>query len=585
MKKMLAVLLCITLAVSSFVVTMAAEPEIVCTVSNTSVKMGEEFTVTVSISGYAPIASGMLELQFDQSVMEYVGSEWLIGAGIEDFDPEFMNGVFMFFPLESHDINGDIFRFTLKASSNAPQAGNFDITVIPQFRDENDEDIAQGDSATFSINISCAEHAYGDLIPEAPAKCGVEGKKAHYECAVCHKLFDTEKLAITEEQLVIPALSHTAGADWQSDADDHWKLCANGCGTIMDKAAHEGGEATCKDQAACSICGAKYGSLDASNHTNTETRGAVEATCGADGYTGDVWCKDCNTKIADGEIIPATGEHVDADGEWESDGTNHWHTCGVCGAAFDKAAHKGGEATCSAKAICSVCETEYGELDPDNHVNTEIRDAVAATEEADGYTGDTWCKDCNTKIAEGRVVPKLDHTHSMVKTEAKPATHEDDGNIEYYTCSKCGKMYNDADGTRELTEADIVLEATGHTYSDEWASDADGHWHACGCGAKAGEATHELEVRNAKEATETEKGYTGDKVCKICGYIAEKGKEIPAKETIPETGENDALILWVSLIGASGMLAAAALAITKKRRAKKKQPKKKRGEVLPRRIF
>ena len=113
------------------------------------------------------------------------------------------------------------------------------------------------------------------------------------------------------------------------------------------------------------------------------------------------------------------------------------------------------------------------------------------------------------------------------------------------------------------------MEATGHTYSDEWASDADGHWHACGCGAKAGEATHELEVRNAKEATETEKGYTGDKVCKICGYIAEKGKEIPAKETIPETGENDALILWVSLIGASGMLAAAALAITKKRKAHK----------------
>lgn len=35
---------------------------------------------------------------------------------------------------------------------------------------------------------------------------------------------------------------------------------------------------------------------------------------------------------------------------------------------------------------------------------------------------------------------------------------------------------------------------------------------------------------NAKEATCTEVGYTGDKVCKWCGIVMEKGKEIPMKE-------------------------------------------------------
>ena len=35
---------------------------------------------------------------------------------------------------------------------------------------------------------------------------------------------------------------------------------------------------------------------------------------------------------------------------------------------------------------------------------------------------------------------------------------------------------------------------------------------------------------NAKEATCTEVGYTGDKVCKWCGIVIEKGKEIPMKE-------------------------------------------------------
>lgn len=48
-----------------------------------------------------------------------------------------------------------------------------------------------------------------------------------------------------------------------------------------------------------------YGELNASNHTGgTEVRGRVEATTSADGYTGDTYCKGCNTKIATGESIP-----------------------------------------------------------------------------------------------------------------------------------------------------------------------------------------------------------------------------------------------------------------------------------------
>ena len=38
------------------------------------------------------------------------------------------------------------------------------------------------------------------------------------------------------------------------------------------------------------------------------------------------------------------------------------------------------------------------------------------------------------------------------------------------------------------------------------------------------------ELKDAKEATCTEVGYTGDKVCKWCGIVIEKGKEIPMKE-------------------------------------------------------
>ena len=66
--------------------------------------------------------------------------------------------------------------------------------------------------------------------------------------------------------------------------------------------------------------------------------------------------------------------------------------------------HTGGEATCKSLAVCEVCGTEYGELDSENHTGeTEIRDAKEATSTATGYTGDTYCLDCETKIASGEV--------------------------------------------------------------------------------------------------------------------------------------------------------------------------------------
>jgi len=63
--------------------------------------------------------------------------------------------------------------------------------------------------------------------------------------------------------------------------------------------------------------------------------------------------------------------------------------------------HTGGEATCIAKATCSVCGEEYGEVDSDNHKNTEVRNVSSV------YSGDTWCIDCNQMIEEGTVLKVL----------------------------------------------------------------------------------------------------------------------------------------------------------------------------------
>ena len=111
-------------------------------------------------------------------------------------------------------------------------------------------------------------------------------------------------------------------------------------------------------------------------------------------------------------------EEIDALGhdfskEWTSDGENHWHKCSRCDAIDGKAAHSGGEATCSAKAKCEVCGAEYGELDAKNHTDLKHFPATAAT-----------------KTTEG--------------------------NIEYWYCEGCGKYYSDKDGTKEIKKADTV---------------------------------------------------------------------------------------------------------------------------------
>ncbi len=50
-----------------------------------------------------------------------------------------------------------------------------------------------------------------------------------------------------------------------------------------------------------------YSAAAYEDHTDTELRGAVEATAEKDGYTGDLWCKKCGIKVASGEVIPALG--------------------------------------------------------------------------------------------------------------------------------------------------------------------------------------------------------------------------------------------------------------------------------------
>ena len=68
----------------------------------------------------------------------------------------------------------------------------------------------------------------------------------------------------------------------QYDADGHWYKC-NGCEATTDKAAHEGGEATCTSPKACSVCEQPYGA--ANGHSMSDATCTDPKTCSVCGAT------------------------------------------------------------------------------------------------------------------------------------------------------------------------------------------------------------------------------------------------------------------------------------------------------------
>ncbi len=57
-----------------------------------------------------------------------------------------------------------------------------------------------------------------------------------------------------------------------------------------------------------------------------------------------------------------------------------------------------------------------------------------------------------TLLPSGTVCP-----HNLTKTDAKAATEAAEGNIEYWSCSLCGKYYSDANGKNEITLEETLL--------------------------------------------------------------------------------------------------------------------------------
>lgn len=102
--------------------------------------------------------------------------------------------------------------------------------------------------------------------------------------------------------------------------------------------------------------------------------------------------------------------------------------------------HTGGMATCTKKAICTICGKEYGELNPNNHSSATVHkeNEKNATCKEEGYTGDIVYDCCNTIKEKGKIIEKLEHRYDEGKI-TREATYEKEGEITY-TCTVCNEI-------------------------------------------------------------------------------------------------------------------------------------------------
>ena len=231
---------------------------------------------------------------------------------------------------------------------------------------------------------------------------------------------------------------------WRSDSFSHWHECSicKGKGDIaahtydqqVKTKAYEKSSATCLSGAtyymSC-VCGAKgtetfeIGDKDPDNHSgilnndwkSNDTNHWKEYACcrahaeEAAHTPGPAATEDAPQlcTVCSYELAPAL-EHTHVWGAWISNGDGtHTRTCAKDSSHTETNACSGGIATCQSSAICSVCNTAYGAKDMTNHTGgTEVRGSVEATTSTEGYTGDTYCKGCDTKLADGKTIPKKD---------------------------------------------------------------------------------------------------------------------------------------------------------------------------------
>ncbi len=363
---------------------------------------------------------------------------------------------------------GNTVDVTLNTENGYPVDTVFEV----RYKADKNHDTSSPAQVTVKA-YQCVEHVYGETL--------VSDEASHwYQCTVCGA------------KTGIAAHSYT---DKKFDGNGHWAVCACGAETHHDKHSLTANHNESRHWQEC-VCGYKTGETAHELTSKYDTAGHwQECECG---YATDKTDHSMESKSsADGHWDAcACGYKTDVAAHvWTDkfDTQNHWQECSGCGYQKDVTAHSltknvnetqhqvkcescgyktewenhtGGTATCTAKAVCSVCGESYGEL------AAHVADSNYKYN-ADGHW--TACDTCGTPMSnqEAHAGGTADCQHKAV-------------------CDVCGQPYGE-------------LDASNHTGGIRWAQTAETHqaFYLC-CGAAAGaEANH---------------SWNDGSVCTECGY-------------------------------------------------------------------
>ena len=310
------------------------------------------------------------------------------------------------------------------------------------------------------------------------------------------------------DTVVVEAKSHDFSGEWNKDEDGHWHICQNAGCTVPDtKVSHSG-----TDDGDCTT--------------------AVICECG---YT----------------IKAANAEHSYS--AWKSNGNGtHTHRCTVVGCSgYEDGNCTGGEATCTSKAICEYCKTEYGEVDSSNH-NLEKIPAKDATVTATGNKEYWHCLDCDKYFADENATNeiKLDDTvisklspeiiegkgQSITAGEKKELTFKSNAAFsDFIRVELDGKTIDEKNYTVKEGSTVVTLKA-------DYVAALSAGEHTIGIVSTNGTATTTFTV-NAKAVVDND-------------------------TKSPQTGDNSHMALWIALLFMSGAGVIGTTVYGKKKRAK-----------------
>ena len=151
---------------------------------------------------------------------------------------------------------------------------------------------------------------------------------------------------------------------------------------------------------------------------------------------------------------------------------------------------------------------------PHTYEQQSITPATCTTKGSVSYK----CKDAGCNEVLSSALSALGH--KMEHHKGKQATCKEDGEKEYWYCTRCKKYFLDEKGTKETTKAGLVISATGH----------------------------KMEHHDRKEATNEQAGNIEYWYCTLCNnyFLDEKGKQQVEKDkvvisvlpVIPDSGKD-----------------------------------------------